>query len=173
MKIKSLLSGISIVLILLMMSCSRSSQEEKVLATRIQYDVPIINADSQLDWWINNLEGSRREPFLQRVMEAVEKGEVTAYDYFNKPLTPEQVKASLSDTVFQTLLRNRPPYEEYDTMVIITVSYRDISKLRFLEEWRWHRGDLNIEKKVIGFGPVIQREVAGEAYNQLLFWILQ
>ena len=150
--------------------CSR--KEREILASKIQYDVPIANYDAQLDWWINNLEGSRREPFLQRLMEAVEKGEVKAFDYFNKPLTPQQVKGSLSDTIYKTLLRTVPPYEEYDTMVILTIDYRNINKLRFLEEWTWDPDKMGIEKKVIGFGPVITNTTAGETYNQLLFWIM-
>ena len=147
-------------------------EKKEVLASKIQYDVPIINNDPQLDWWINNLEGSKREPFLKRMMEAVEKGEVKACDYFGNPITPAQVRGSLSDTVYQTLMRSTPPYEEYDTMVILTINYRDISKLRFLEEWSWDASTMRMEKKLIGFGPVIQRKTAGETYNQLLFWIM-
>ena len=150
--------------------CNRKGKE--ILASKIQYDVPIVNNDPQLDWWINNIEGSRREPFLQRLMEAVENGKVKAYDYFYKPLTPQQVKGSLSDTVYQTLMRANPPYEEYDTMVILTIDYRNINKLRFLEEWTWDPDKAFLEKKVTGFGPVITRTTAGETYNQLLFWIL-
>jgi len=72
----------------MMTSCGSRSSDQEILATKIQYDVPVVNNDPQLDWWINNLEGSKREPFLKRMMEAAEKGEVRVFDYFNNPLTP-------------------------------------------------------------------------------------
>lgn len=156
---------------LMLTACATQDKQHETLASKIQYDVPIVSNDPQLDWWINNIEGSRREPFLQRIMEAAEKGEVRVYDYFNKPLSPQQVRAMGSDTVYMTLMREYPPYEEYDTMVVHTVSWREITKIRFLEEWTWITGSLEIKKRLIGLGPVIQREMAGEQYNQLLFWI--
>lgn len=156
---------------LMLTACATQDKQQEMLASKIQYDVPIVSNDPQLDWWINNIEGSRREPFLQRIMEAAEKGEVRVYDYFNKPLSPQQVRAMGSDTVYMTLMREYPPYEEYDTMVVHTVSWREITKIRFLEEWTWIPGSLEIKKRLIGLGPVIQREMAGEQYNQLLFWI--
>ena len=161
---------LSLIIVISLQSCTGRQPEN--LTSKIQYDVPIVSADPQLDWWINNLEGSKREPFVKRMIEAAEKGEVQVYDYFQKPLTPAQVRSSFSDTVYQTLMRTYPPYEEYDTMVIMTIDYRNISKIRFLEEWTWDPGKLEMEKKVLGFGPVIQKEVAGETFNQLLFWII-
>jgi hypothetical protein len=153
-----------------LISCSGSNKLE-ILTSKIQYDVPVTNNDPQLDWWINNIEGSKREPFLQRVMEAAEKGEVRLFDYFNNPLTPAEVISAGTDTVYQTLMRAYPPYEEYDTMIVRSVSYRDISKIRFMEEWTWDPKSLEITKKVMAIGPVIQNEIAGESFTQLLFWI--
>jgi hypothetical protein len=152
-------------------SCRQAEKGKEILTTKIQYDVPIVSSNPQLDWWINNIEGSRRDPFLKRIMEAAEKGQVRLYDYFNNPMTPLQLQQQCIDTVYQTLLRNYPPYEEYDTMIIIPVELRDITKIRFLEEWTWDPATVKIEKKVIGLGPVIQRQVAGETFSQLLFWI--
>lgn len=146
-------------------------REKEILATKIQYDVPIVSDGPQLDWWVNNLEGSRREPFLKRVIEAAEKGQVKVFDYFNNPLEPGQILAMGTDTIYQTLMRAYPPYEEYDTVIISSITFRDIRKIRFLEEWTWDPERVKIEKQVIAIGPVIQREVAGESFNQLLFWI--
>jgi hypothetical protein len=157
--------------IVIVPSCSSESSKENVLASKIQYDVPISNNDPQLDWWINNMEGSKREPFQKRMLEAAGKGEVKVFDYFNNPLTPAQVKSIGSDTVYQTLLRSYPPYEEYDTMIVNSISYRDIVKVRFMEEWKWDPVSLQVEKKVLAIGPVMQKEIAGETFTQLLFWI--
>ena len=152
-------------------SCSLVRSNKEILCNKIQYDVPVNNNDPQLDWWINNIEGSRREPFLKRIMESAENGEVKAYDYFNQPLTPAQVKSVGNDTIYQSLLRTYPPYEEYDTMIVQSISYRDISKIRFMEEWRWDKSSLEMHKKVIAIGPVIQKELGGEKFSQLLYWI--
>jgi len=160
-----------ILLIICSTSCSDSSSKNEILASKIQYDVPVSNNDPQLDWWINNIEGSKREPFLKRIMEAAEKGEVKAFDYFNNPLTPAQVQSIGTDTIYQTLLRTYPPYEEYDTMILSSITYRDVVKIRFLEEWQWNPVTLEMDKKILAIGPVTQKEIACENFNQLLFWI--
>jgi hypothetical protein len=152
-------------------SCSDNSSKNEILTSKIQYDVPVTNNDPRLDWWINNIEGSKRDPFLKRIMEAAEKGDVKVFDYFNKPMTADQVKSIGTDTVYQTLMRTYPPYEEYDTMIVKTISYRDIIKIRFMEEWTWDPETMEIEKKVVAIGPVMEKEFGGERFNQLLFWI--
>jgi hypothetical protein len=152
-------------------ACKPEPDQGETLASRIQYDVPIVGNDPQLDWWVNNLEGSRRDPFVQRLISAAEKGDIKAYDYFNQPLSPDQVLALGTDTVYMTFMREFPPYEEYDTMVVRKITYRDVTKIRFLEEWTWDPGSLEVRKKVIGIGPLIQKEMAGQTYNQLLFWV--
>jgi hypothetical protein len=151
-------------------SCHRKEKME-VLATKIQYDVPVSSDNPQLDWWVNNLEGSRRDPFVKRLIEAAEKGEVKAYDYFNEPLTTAEVIALRQDTIFQKLVREYPPYQEYDTMVIRKTDYRDVIKIRFLEEWKWDPEKLTMEKKVLGIAPVAVKEFGGVVYNRPLFWI--
>jgi len=152
-------------------SCAHRLSETEILATKIQYDVPVNNNDPQLDWWVNNIEGSKREPFLKRLMEAAQNGEVKAFDYFNNPMSPGQVRSAGTDTIYRTFLRDYPPYEEYDTMIVSSITYRDIVKIRFMEEWTWDPETLEIQKKVVAIGPVLNREVAGESFNQLLFWI--
>jgi len=155
----------------ILFSCSDNSSRKEILTSKIQYDVPVNNNDPQLDWWINNIEGSKREPFLKRIMEAAGKGDVKACDYFNNPLTPAQVQSIGTDTIYQTLLRTYPPYEEYDTMIVSSITYRDIIKIRFLEEWKWDPVTLEMEKKILAIGPVTQKEISGHSFNQLLFWI--
>jgi hypothetical protein len=171
MRLKNIQQIIAILFLTALIACTGNADNQEILTEKIQYDVPVINGDPQLDWWINNIEGSKREPFLQRIMEAAGKGEVRVCDYFNNSLTPEQILAIGSDTIYQTLVRNYPPYEEFDTMIVKSISYHDIVKIRFMEEWKWNPETLEIQKKIIGLGPVIQKEIAGESFNQLLFWI--
>lgn len=151
------------------MGCSE--QEPEVLATKIQYDVPIYSDNPQLDWWVNNLEGSKRDPFAKRLLEAALNGEVKAFDYFNDPLTPEQVRSLMIDTVYQTLTRPVEPYEEYDTVIYYELDYRDITKVRFLEEWTWDPGSLEMEKEVLGIAPIVVIEYGGQEYNRPLYWV--
>lgn len=161
----------SLLLLLFSVACERSSEKRQIITEKIQYDVPIVSDDPRLDWWINNIEGSRREPFLKRIIEAAEKGEVMVYDYFGELLTPGEVVAQGSDTIYLSLVRDYPPYDEYDTMLVRSLSYREISKIRFLEEWTWDPTTFQVEKKVLGIGPVLVREMEGMLYNQLLFWV--
>lgn len=171
MRLKNILALLFSLVVVSFFSCTVTSHKKEFLAEKIQYDVPVNNGDPQLDWWVNNIEGSKREPFLQRIMEAAEKGDVRICDYFNKPLTSGQIRAITTDTIYRTMTRNYPPYEEFDTMTIQSVTWRDIVKIRFLEEWKWDPKTLEITKKVLGIGPVIQREYGSEKFNQLLFWI--
>ena len=170
MKTKISIIAVLFVTILLLNSCQRNKYKD-IVATRIQYDVPINQADPQLGWWVNSLEGSKREPFIKRIMEAAVHGEVKVYDYFNNPLSADQVKSIGADTTYMTLTRTNPPYDDYDTMVIKKIEYADISKMRFLEEWKWDPKSLEMNKRVIGFGPVYVRTYGDDSYNQLLFWI--
>ncbi len=170
---KKLFLGIPMILFLIITfsSCSEKKESKPIITEKIQYDVLINNNDPQLDWWVNNIEGSKREPLIKRIMEAANKGEVRVYDYFNNPLTPAQIHSIGTDTMYQVLKRNRPPYEEYDTMVVRQIENKDIVKLRFLEQWSWDPAKLEIDKKVLGICPIIIRKVGEQEFNQPLFWI--
>ena len=169
---KSLFNGLILISFLCVsFTGCESKKEAAVLATKIQYDVPIFSDDPQLDWWINNLEGSKREPFVKRLLEAAQEGQVKAYDYFDEPLTPQQVRSLMVDTVYQTLTRPYEPYEVYDTVVYYEIGHRDITKVRFLEEWRWDPESLAMQKKILAIAPVMVVEYGGAEYNRPLFWI--
>ena len=171
MKYQFLIILLILFLILAITGCSGRKEKKAIITERIQYDVPIKNDDPQLDWWVNNIEGSKREPFIKRIMEAANKSEARVYDYFNKPLTPAQIRSIGTDTMYVVLTRTKPPYEEYDTTIVRQIEYKDIVKLRFLEQWSWDPAKLEIEKKVLGICPIIIRKVGGQEYNQPLFWI--
>ena len=64
-----------------------------IITKKIQYDVPIVNPDASHDWWIRNIEGSDREELLHNIFEMVLSGDVQAYDYFNDPLSIQQVES--------------------------------------------------------------------------------
>jgi hypothetical protein len=104
------------------------------------------------------------------MFEKAMSGEVMVYDYFHSLIKPDKVALIGRDTIYQSLKRTYPPYEEYDTMVVTSISHRDVSKIRFLEEWAISRDDLSVEKKVVGMAPVHVKKYGDEFYNQVLFW---
>ena len=152
-------------------SCQQKEKEKLLITERIQYDVPVKNQNPDDDWWVENIVGPQREKFIKTIMDKAYSGEMPAYDYFNDPLTPEQVKRIGIDTLYQTLMRTTPPYDEYDTMIITKIDYDDITKIRFLEEWTIDEETLEINKKIFGIAPVVVINLSGKDYNMLLFWL--
>ena len=142
-----------------------------VITKKIQYDVPIVNPDASHDWWIRNIEGSDREEMLNNIFGRVLSGDVQAYDYFNKPLSIQQVKSLMSDTLMQILQRPVAPYTEYDTMIIRNIEPADVSMLRFLEEWKYDEKTLQIDKKVYAISPVLEVTINGQKVTRPLFWV--
>ncbi|HOW25161.1 MAG TPA: hypothetical protein PK711_05775 [Bacteroidales bacterium] len=158
----------------LMISCHRQDQYQGTLITdRIQYDVDIKSPDPDFDWWVQNIEGSKREVFIRRVMDAAYEGKVRTFSYFNEPLTPEQVKEIGFQADTLTFQRSTPPYEFYDTVVERRINLQDITRFRFLEEWYMDPESFMISKKVIGIAPVLRRYTeSGELMGYMpLFWI--
>ena len=65
----------------------------KLVTKRIQYDVFIRNADPDMDWWVQNIEGSNREKLVKDIMSQVTEGKVKAYDFLSyKPFAADEIK---------------------------------------------------------------------------------
>ncbi len=152
-------------------SCTQHDDSKNVLTERIQYDVPIKNPDPNANWWVQNLVGPDREALVIQIFNKAKSGEIAVYDYFNSPLTPNEVQNMGVDTLIQTLKRNVPPYDEYDTTIITSLKTGDVTKLRFLEEWKMDDQGLLIEKRVLGMAPVKMVDYAGKQYSMPLFWV--
>ena len=70
--------------ILLAPSCRNGNKAGNIVVTkRIQYDVPIRNTDTDMDWWVQNIEGSNREKLVKDILSKVTGGEVKAYDFLS------------------------------------------------------------------------------------------
>ncbi len=154
------------------LSCSRND-EKKVITKKIQYDVTITNTHANYDPWIENINQNERLAFVQQLLDAAYAEEIKTFDYFNKPLKLEDLKALAVDTIYKTLTRTYPPYEEFDTIIVNHINIRDINKIRFLEEWKMNETSFVFEKKVIGIAPVIDKyDANGNYLGKLpLFWI--
>lgn len=162
-----------VLLMIFMISCGNFGKDKTVICEKIQYDVLINNPDSGHYWWVNNIEGSNREPFIENILNLAFSGKIQTYDYFNNPLTINQLNSISADTLFRTLRRTYPPYELYDTVTINKMDFSDISRIRFLEKWEYDKDNLLIKKEVIGIAPVIARnDSEGNLIAvQPLFWI--
>lgn len=153
-------------------SCSQK-EEKAVITKKIQYDVSIKNSHSNYDPWIENMSENQRFTFVQNLLDAAYNGKITVYDYFNKAISLKKLKKIGVDSIYKTLTRTYPPYEEFDTIIINRINIQDINKIRFLEEWKMNETNFVFEKKVIGIAPVIDKyDRNGNLLGkQPLFWI--
>jgi len=141
---------------------------------RIQYDVSIHNTDSDMDWWVQNIEGSNREKLIKNIMQQVISGEVKAYDFVSsKPFTTEEIKGMMKRIDSISVERSTPPYDLVDTVLVTEIRLSDITKLRFLEEWSMDDKTLAFSKKVMGICPLVERRTdSGELRGyKPLFWV--
>ncbi len=158
-------------------SCKNASSTDgkTVLTERIQYPVFIKSPyGDDAEWYKENMEGPKREKFVNLLLDAAFDGKVKAYDYEdNIPLTKEQISHIMvkSDTVIMT--RTYAPYNDYDTVIVQKLERRNIHRITFLEEWYFDEKAFTMEKKVVGIAPAItmyadSNEVKG---YKPLFWI--
>jgi len=164
--------NILLLLFILFAGFACRQQEREVIANKIQYDVNIKSPDPDYDWWIQNLPGPQRDNLVNMIINGALSGRFQAYDYFNQPITPGEVSMILSDTSLLRLAGKNPPYEEHDTMIIYHITYDDILRIRFLEEWTIDPATLQMNKKILGIAPVARRyDLSGTERWQPLFWV--
>jgi len=155
----------------LLISC-KQQPKKNIITKKIQYDVNIKSPDANWDWWIQNIVGPDREKLVDMMMDGALSGKFQAYDYFSDTIKPADIKMMLADTFYLTYKRNTPPYDEYDTTVIMKIERDDIRRIRFLETWRIDPETMQFDKKVMGIGPVARRiDLQGNERWQPLFWI--
>ncbi|MFA4853182.1 MAG: hypothetical protein WC868_08660 [Bacteroidales bacterium] len=152
---------------------STDNSNKKMLTERIQYDVLIKTPDISFDWWVQNIEGSKRESFVKTILDLAYSGKAKVYDYFNEPMTTEQVKAigNRSETI--SVMDPDGTNKTYDTIIKHELNIQQISKVRFLEEWYLDEKKLSFDKKVVGV--MLMRENYGDSLELRgytpLFWI--
>jgi hypothetical protein len=156
-------------------ACSRKDDNStNVVTKRIQYDVSIKTPDPEFDWWVQNIEGEKRETLIQHIMTAVSEGRVKAYDFMsNQQLSGSDISLMLHRVDSISLERADPPHELYDTVITKDLKLADITRLRFLEEWRMDEKTLSFSKKVTGICPLLEVYAAdGELRGyKPLFWV--
>jgi hypothetical protein len=153
----------------------KGNENKLILTERIQYPVFIKSPyEEETDWWCENMEGPKREKFVDIILDAALSGKVKAYNYMtNDLLSKKQVEEifNRSDTLMVT--RTIPPFEEYDTVINTKLDRRLIHRITFLEEWYFDEENFIMEKKVVGIAPAItsysdSSEILG---YKPLFWV--
>jgi hypothetical protein len=166
--------------VLFFYSCGNDSKtkdfkDETQLTERIQYDVLIKTPDPDLDWWTQNIEGSKRETFIKTILDLGTSGKVKAYsgDYLYTPLTTDDVKALCSTTTNTTIQDLKDPDKTHDTVIKSELDIQSITKVRFLEEWYLDENNLSFDKKVCGV--MLMKESYDDSANfrgySPLFWL--
>lgn len=156
---------------LIISACTKKGDK---LTERIQYDVTIISPETDLDWWVQNLDNVKRETLVRSLMSAAKSGEHKVYDVMTlKEMSPEEIAEKGRVKELMTLAREYPPYAEYDTLVITEIDLSRISKVRFLEEWYLNEETGKITKKVVAMCPMLESYTeTGELRGHLpLYWV--
>lgn len=173
---KIILFGLSLLALAFMVcSCKHTNEtddkDKTILAERIQYDVLIKSPDPDLNWWVQNIEGSKRETFVKTILQLAYDGKVKAYNYDNMLLTPLQVKNFDADTEKVSLPDATNPDKFHDTTIINRLDIQEITKVRFLEEWYLDEKKPGFDKKVVGV--MLMKETLRDStkFNVPLFWI--
>lgn len=168
------LSLVMALIALVMVSCGKTEKDQgEMLTRRIQYDVTIKSPGPEYDWWVQNIEGQDREELIRGLLKNAYEGKLKAWDIFHHPLSPDEVRAIGNRTDTLTYQRAQEPYELYDTVVTQTLSIQDITRIRFMEEWRTDPSTFAISKRVIGICPLLERYGSeGELRGYMpMFWV--
>jgi len=172
---KFIVIGMLVTLAAIFTSCNIGEKSEKNIVTkRIQYDVFIRNTEPDMDWWVQNIEGSNREKLVSDIITRVTEGKVKAYDFLScKPYTKDELKTMMKRIDTISVERSTPPYDLVDTVLVTEIRLSDITKLRFLEEWKMNEKTLVFTKKVAGICPLLERRTdSGELRGyRPLFWV--
>lgn len=161
-------------LLFILASCANSESKHALLTKRIQYDVNIQNSDTEMDWWIQNMEGASREKFIKQLMQQAMEGKVKAYDVFSyKLLSSSDLNEIFKKVDTISIERLVPPYDLVDTVLVKEIRLNDIKRIRFLEEWRMDDNSLAFTKTVLGMCPLVEKlEESGEVRGyKPLFWV--
>lgn len=170
-----------ILIILIAVSCNNASNEKKNGVTdKIRYVVSIKNSDKDADWWIDNIEGQKRESFVGTILNVVLAGKVKAYEDedFKIEFPAAKIKAKYNriDSLYIPSLRN----PKMDSLILIKeeLDAKAINKIAFVEQWNMDPATLKIEKNVLGFCPVVEvftsdPETGEQIFKGLkaLFWV--
>lgn len=167
---------LALILLLGLVSCNENTPP--LLTEKIEYDVNIKNNEDNTNWWVQNLEGSVREKIVTALLDAAKSGKYKVYDYGNNLLEGEDLEMLFKQTETYSVPSLSDPEADSLVTIINEIDKRDITKIIFLEKWYFDEKNLNLIKKVIGYGPVITKYTYDNETDEKilkgympLFWI--
>ncbi len=159
--------------------------DKLVITDKIMYDVPIVNeiigdrSKNSPDWFWENLPTPESDDFIKTLLSDAFSGKLKTY-YYDMTGNYESFD-EIKDVDLKPYMDNVMNYEfelvdttvkRYKTEKInIHLDYRNVKKLRFLEEW--FISDGKFKKRVIAVAPYFVIEYPDmETINAVYFWIL-
>ncbi|MFZ4399623.1 MAG: hypothetical protein ACOYO1_06295 [Bacteroidales bacterium] len=159
----------------LTISCHKDkSKYEQLVTEKIQYDVSIKNNDCDIDWWIQNIEGPQRDKFINLLFNAVEDNKIKIYNMNQQIVSLENIVSNLFtfDTIH--LQKNGKNKQIIDTVFVSSsFNFKNVTKIRFDEKWKFNTKTLLLSKEIKGFCPILVTEMGEDnAVIELpLFWV--
>jgi hypothetical protein len=133
MKIFHHISTALIISGLFLFSCqSKTEQEQKIsqgktIAKPIIYEVIVKNPNPDDDWLNECLENTNSSFLIKEILNAVNKGDLKAYDYYDNHLLSQK---EIKDIIGENELKTRT------------------GKIQFEENWYWDKDQLKLRKEV-------------------------
>jgi hypothetical protein len=159
--------------------------DKLVITDKILYDVPIVNevigdrSKNSPDWFWENLPTPDGDEFIKALLADARSGKLKTY-YYDATGDYESFDAISKDSLGPYMDKVMSyEFETIDTTVRrfkvnkvnIPLDYKNVKKLRFLEEWFVAEG--KFYKRVIAVAPFFTIEYAGmETVNTVFFWIM-
>jgi hypothetical protein len=166
-------------------SVHNNTEEKLIITDKIMYDVTIVNevigdrSKNSPDWFWENLPTPDADNFIKNLLLDAISGKLKTYyydmtgDYESFDEIPTSELKNYMDGILTY------EYESVDTtvkrykpeLINIPLDYRNIKKLRFLEEW--FVADGVFHKRVIAIAPYFTIEYPDmEPINAVYFWIM-
>lgn len=162
-----------ITLICLIAACSNKKTENEnasnmVTLNKITY---IVDLSNNPDFGQTPETAKEGKQLIKIIYDQFQSGKVKAYDSydFKKEISPKEFLASFERV--DSITTNNPKNPEKDTLMVIKKVFKveDINGISFQEEWKMDQSTLKIEKKVLGFAPVIGVYTTDPATGNIVF----
>lgn len=154
---------LAILPLLMLFSCG-SKPENKLITSRIEYDVQVNNYD-KMDGWMNNMGAEERKSFIGFLFD--ELNDKKAVDSLGNTAGNEyamQIIRSFHPEL-DSSLDNAYQLIENETVIV--------DKLRFREKWEFNAETYQLVKTVLAVAPIIEKiDSNGSIFGaEPLFWV--
>lgn len=155
-------------------SCRNNKEGETALLTeKIEYDVNIVNNEPDADWWIQNIEGSKREKFVNLVINGAKNQTIKIFD---NNFIPTSFKKVVSDFFSYDTVNFKNKIKNIETDSVFISNLFDVSKInsfKFIEEWTYNDKTFEFQKNVNKYCPVLRYIGEKNKITDIqLFWVI-